>query len=59
MTNCEVAVTPMNINEKLQREDGTERADPRLFRSSVGGFNCLTHTRPNISFFVSVVSRFL
>lgn len=59
MTNCEVAATPMNINEKLQREDGTERANPRLFRSLVGGLNYLTHSRPDISFSVSVVSRFL
>jgi len=29
MTNGEVAATPMNINEKLQCEDGAERADTR------------------------------
>lgn len=59
MMNCEVATTPMNINEKLQRADGTEKANPKLFRSLVGGLNYLTHTRPDIAFSVSVVSRFL
>lgn len=59
MSNCAVAATPMNINEKLQREDGTEKANPRLFRSLVGGLNYLTHTRPDIAFSVSVVSRFM
>ncbi|XP_059281235.1 uncharacterized mitochondrial protein AtMg00810-like [Lycium ferocissimum] len=49
----------MNINEKLQRADGTEKANSRLFRSLVGGLNYLTHTRPDIAFSVSVVSRFL
>lgn len=59
MTNYKVAATPVSINEKFQHEDGTERADPRLFGSLVGGLNYLTHTRPNISFSISVVSRFL
>ncbi|XP_049397202.1 secreted RxLR effector protein 161-like [Solanum stenotomum] len=49
----------MNVNEKLQRADGTKKANPRLFRSLVGGLNYLTYTRPDIIFSVSVVSRFL
>lgn len=59
MSNCEKALTPMNINEKLQREDGTEQADARIYRSLVGGLNYLTHTRPDIAFSVSVVSRYM
>lgn len=59
MSNCEAAATSMNINEKLQHEDGTEKANQRLFRSLVGGLNYLTHTRPDIVFRVSVVSRFM
>ncbi|KAK9734004.1 hypothetical protein RND81_04G107600 [Saponaria officinalis] len=57
MTYCEIAATPMNVNEKLQRNDGTEHADGRLYRSLVGGLNYLTHTRPDIAYSVSVVSR--
>ncbi|XP_021743053.1 uncharacterized protein LOC110709141 [Chenopodium quinoa] len=59
ISDCEIAVTPMNVNEKLQREDGTEVANATLFRSLVGGLNYLTHTRPDIAFPVSLVSRFL
>lgn len=59
MLYCEVAVTPMNVNEKLQCEDGTEAANPRFFKTLVGGLNYLTHTRPDIAFPVSLVLRFL
>ncbi|KAK9750926.1 hypothetical protein RND81_02G229900 [Saponaria officinalis] len=59
MLNGEIAVTPMNINEKLQHEDGTEGANSTHFRSLVGGLNYLTHTRPDIAYSVSLVSRYL
>ncbi|KAG7576575.1 Ribonuclease H-like superfamily [Arabidopsis thaliana x Arabidopsis arenosa] len=59
MTNCNVEETPMNVNEKLQMDDGTEKADPTRFRSLVGGLIYLTHTRPDISFAVSAISRFM
>ena len=59
MGACEVAATPMNTNEKLKCDDGTENADARLFRSIVGGLNYLTHTRPDICFAVNVVSRYM
>ncbi|KAK9675902.1 hypothetical protein RND81_11G040000 [Saponaria officinalis] len=49
----------MNINEKLQHEDGTQGANPKHFRSLVGGLNYLTHTRPDIAYSVSLVSRYL
>ncbi|KMS95771.1 hypothetical protein BVRB_005150 [Beta vulgaris subsp. vulgaris] len=59
MTNCEVATTPMNVNEKLQREDGTAHVDGRFYRSLVGGLKYLTHTRLDIAFPVSMVSRYM
>ncbi|XP_058733416.1 uncharacterized mitochondrial protein AtMg00810-like [Vicia villosa] len=59
LSNCVAAATPMNINEKLLKEDGSGKTDPRWFRSLVGGLNYLTHTRPDISFCVSVVSRYM
>lgn len=31
MGNYDVVTTPMNFNEKLQKEDGTDKIDPRLF----------------------------
>ncbi|XP_021907551.1 uncharacterized protein LOC110821898 [Carica papaya] len=41
--------TPMNINEKLQHEDGGEMVDARRFISLVGGLIYLL-TRPDIAF---------
>ena len=59
MKKCETVKTPMNPNEKLQKEDGTGKIDEKLFRSLVEGLNYLTHTRPNIAHSVSVVSRYM
>lgn len=56
---CESVVTPMNINEKLQVEDGTQASDTRKFRSLVGGLMYLTHTRPDIALSVRIVYRFM
>lgn len=38
----------MNINEKLQQEDGTGQANARSFRSLVGGLIYLSHTHPDL-----------
>ena len=57
--NCKVAATPINVNEKLCREDGAEMAYATYFRSLVGGLNYLSHTRPDVTFSVGVVSRFM
>lgn len=59
MKNCKLAATLMNANEKLQLEDGTDPADPSYYKSLIGGLNYLTHTRPNIIFSVSVLSRYI
>ncbi|KAK9148869.1 hypothetical protein Scep_007626 [Stephania cephalantha] len=59
MSNCKPAATPMNLNEKLQLQDGAEMADAKLFKSLVGGLIYLTNTRPNIAFSVGVISRFM
>ena len=59
MVNCKVGSTTMNVNEKLQLEEGTERVDARSFRSLVGGLIYFAHTRPDISFSIGVVSRFM
>ncbi|GKV51031.1 hypothetical protein SLEP1_g57708 [Rubroshorea leprosula] len=40
-------------------DDGTPRANEKYFRSMVGGLMYLTHTRPDIMFSVSLVSRFM
>ncbi|GKV47717.1 hypothetical protein SLEP1_g54586 [Rubroshorea leprosula] len=59
MQNCKMSATPMNTNEKLTVDDGTPRANEKYFRSMVGRLMYLTHTRPDIMFSVSLVSRFM
>ena len=59
MYNEKPAATPMNTSEKLRHDDGTEEADSSYYRSLVGGLNYLTHTRPDIMYSVSVLSRYM
>ena len=59
MLNCEHVDTPMDLNVKLVPGHGEPLRDPRRYRRLVGRLNYLTITRPNISFPVSVVSKFL
>lgn len=59
MHSCNAATTPMNNNEKLTRDDGTGFCDETKFRSLVGGLIYLTHTRPDISYAVGVISSYM
>ncbi|KAJ9542648.1 hypothetical protein OSB04_029154 [Centaurea solstitialis] len=59
MLDCNPTSTPMNVNESLRANDGTDLASARFFRRIVGGLNYLSHTRPDIAFSVSAISRFM
>jgi Reverse transcriptase (RNA-dependent DNA polymerase)/gag-polypeptide of LTR copia-type/Integrase core domain/GAG-pre-integrase domain/Domain of unknown function (DUF4219)/Zinc knuckle len=59
LKGCNGVNTPMNAKEKLVKKDGSPLADGVVYRSLVGGLIYLTHTRPDISFSVGVVSRFM
>ncbi|KAJ4772132.1 polyprotein [Rhynchospora pubera] len=59
MQGCKPCPTPMNKNEKLLKEDGSGAADSAKYRSLVGCLIYLTHTRPDISYAVGVISRFM
>ncbi|XP_030449874.2 uncharacterized mitochondrial protein AtMg00810-like [Syzygium oleosum] len=56
---CKSVSTPTGQKEKLQKKDGSEPADERVYRSLIGCLMYLTTTRPDIMFTVSVLSRFL
>nr|GEU39427.1 putative disease resistance RPP13-like protein 1 [Tanacetum cinerariifolium] len=59
MHGCKIASTLMNANEKFKAEDETGLADASMYRSLVGRLIYLTHSRPDISYVVGVVSRFM
>jgi hypothetical protein len=44
---------------KLSRDSTTEEMDATQYRHLVGSLHYLTHTRPDLAFFVGYVSRFM
>ncbi|GKA53115.1 retrovirus-related pol polyprotein from transposon TNT 1-94 [Tanacetum coccineum] len=59
MSGCKMASTPMNLNEKFSVNDETEMANAIVYRSLIGRLIYLTHSRPDISYAVGVLSRFM
>ncbi|KAG7551025.1 Zinc finger CCHC-type [Arabidopsis thaliana x Arabidopsis arenosa] len=51
--------TPMDVNIKLRRDEGSLLPDARPYRALVGSLLYLTITRPDIAFAVGLVSRFM
>jgi hypothetical protein len=59
MTDCKAAATLMEERLRLSRDSTTEEADATLYRYIVGSLWYLIHTRPNLTYAVGYVSRFL
>lgn len=51
--------TPLDLNEKLRRKEGSLLPDPKPYCALVGSLLYLTIPRLNIAFSVGLVSRFL
>ena len=59
MKDCNAVSTPMALNEKLNSNDGAKKVDENQYRSRVESLIYLTHTRPDITQAVSMLSRFM
>ena len=59
MHQCKSEMTPVNSNERLRYNDSTGSTDVKSYKSLVGKLLYLTHTRPEISFAVGLLSRFM
>lgn len=60
MLDCNTTSTHMNANESLIAKDGIGlTSSETYFRSIAGGLNYLTHTRPDITISISLISRFM
>eukprot|EP00253_Pinus_taeda_P012784 PITA_12784 len=59
MKECNPLTTPMEQNLKLKSIEGKEFEDVTKYRQLVGSLNYLTTTRPEISFAVGILSRFM
>jgi hypothetical protein len=58
MIGCRAAATPIDQNHKITAESG-EPVDRERYQRLVGRLLYLCHTRPDIAFAVSVVSRYM
>ncbi|CAL8090825.1 unnamed protein product [Prunus armeniaca] len=59
LKDCKFVATPLAVNEKLSKVDGSELADETLYRQMVGSLLYLTATRPDIMFAASLLARFM
>ncbi|KAL4025831.1 hypothetical protein IC575_014237 [Cucumis melo] len=59
MSGCRPADTPIEFNCKLGNSDNQVPVDKEQYQRLVGKLIYLSHTRPDISFAVSVVSQFI
>lgn len=50
---------PLDVNIKLRKEEGSVLRDPQSYRTLVGSLIYLTITRPDITFSIGLVSRFM
>ena len=56
MKDCKSVATPLIVNEKLSKEDGSKEVDASIYRSLVGSLLYLTASRPDIMFATSMLS---
>jgi hypothetical protein len=59
MVDCKAAATSMEERLRLSRDSTTEEVDVTLYHCIVGSLRYLIHTRPDLTYAVGYVSRFL
>jgi hypothetical protein len=59
MTNCKFSLSPFLSGVKLEDGGETPLVDNTLYRQLVGSLLYLTHSRPDLSYAVGAISRFM
>ncbi|XP_028206303.1 uncharacterized protein LOC114389761 [Glycine soja] len=59
MEECKPSTTPMNQKEKFSNEDEAEKVDKKLYRSLIECLMYLIATMPDITYAVSLLSRYM
>lgn len=59
MASCNPTHIPMEMNSSLSKASDEKRVDEKAYRRSIGCLRYLLHTRPDLSFSVGVLSRYM
>jgi hypothetical protein len=59
MTDCKISSTPMEKGLKLSAKTDSKAVNESVYRQLVGSLIYLTTTRPDLSYVVSFISRFM
>ena len=59
MKDCNPVHTPMESSLKLSRSEKEKEVDATFFRKNIGCLRYLLHTRPDLSYCVGVLSRYM
>ncbi|XP_019051427.1 PREDICTED: uncharacterized protein LOC109113940 [Nelumbo nucifera] len=59
LSDSKIVGTPLELNLKLNKDDGSPLEDPTLYRQLVGSLIYLTMTQLDISYAVQIVSQFV
>lgn len=56
---CKPSTVPVEVNHQLASATGPELQNPAQYRRLVGRFIYLTHTRPDLTYIVHILSQFM
>ena len=59
MDQCKAYFVPVQHNVKFHSDDGSKEIYGIMYRQLVGSLNYLTTTKPDITYFASMLSQFL
>lgn len=58
LDQCKEVATPLAVNEKVSKHDGTLLENPSEFRNLVGSLLYMTETKPYLMFPANLLSRY-
>ena len=59
MQNCNSVAVPVEANLKIDNSESEQNVDATLYRQIVGCLRFICHSRPDISYGVGVISKFM
>jgi hypothetical protein len=57
MDQCKYSIAPMQENVKLSCDDVSKEVKENMYKQMVGSLNCITTTKPDITYYVSGMRR--